>query len=89
MVSHQSRVIHGAAARPFKAAEAGRRHVVRSIEDACRDLDWKSEKRGSPYGLVCTKNQASYQRRARQRRHDLASLASLGAGPEATPPAGG
>lgn len=54
----------------FKAVEARRRHVERSIVDNCCDLDRETVRRGSPHSLVCTKNQASYERRIRQRAHD-------------------
>ncbi len=36
-----------------------------------------TDRRGRPYSLVCTKNQASYDRGAKQRRQDLADLALL------------
>ena len=36
-----------------------------------------TDRRGRPYSLVCTKNQASYDRRAQQRQHDLAHLAQI------------
>ena len=62
---------------PFKAAEAARRHVEESIKRNRCDLDRVTEKQGRPYALLCTKNQASYQRRVRQRRQDLKHLARL------------
>ncbi|MGB5833959.1 MAG: 2OG-Fe(II) oxygenase [Thiohalocapsa sp.] len=55
----------------FKAAEAKRRHLEHSVSKNCCDLDLSTETRGRPYTLVCTKNQASYQRRVRQREQDL------------------
>lgn len=61
----------------LKAAEADRRHVEDSIRRAQADLDLTTDRRGRPYSLVCTKNQASYERRARQRRQDLKDLALL------------
>ena len=61
----------GRRAWTFKAAEAKRRHLQEKVrQDRC-DLDLATEKRGSPHGLVCTKNQASYEKRARQRKADL------------------
>ena len=61
----------------LKAAEAHRRHVEHSItRDEC-DLDCHTEKKGSPYTLVCNKNQASYLRRVEQRRQDLDTLNRL------------
>jgi len=41
------------------------------------DLDVVTERTGRPYTLVCTKNQASYERRVQQRTADLAALARL------------
>jgi predicted 2-oxoglutarate/Fe(II)-dependent dioxygenase YbiX len=67
----------GRRAWTFKAAEAKRRHLQEVIrQDRC-DLDLATEKRGSPHGLVCTKNQASYDRRARQRKADLENFDRL------------
>jgi hypothetical protein len=61
----------------FKAAEPDRSHVLASIQrDGC-DLDCMTDRRGRPYSLVCTKNQASYDRRAAQRKQDLEDLARL------------
>jgi hypothetical protein len=51
--------------------------VERAIRDNRCDLDLRTERRGSPHGLVCTKNQASYERRVTQRRQDLADLELL------------
>jgi hypothetical protein len=67
----------------LKAPETGRRHVEESIRRSGCDLDLVTDRRGRPYSLVCTKNQASYDRRAHQRQQDLAHLARLEA------PAGG
>jgi predicted 2-oxoglutarate/Fe(II)-dependent dioxygenase YbiX len=61
----------------FKAPEAARRHVEDSIRRHGCDLNLATERRGRPYSLVCTKNQASYDRRARQRQQDLTHLARL------------
>jgi len=63
----------------FKAAEADRRHVEETVKRAGCDLDTRTEHQGRPYRLVCTKNQASYERRAKQRAKDLADLAALNA----------
>ncbi|MGB5736795.1 MAG: hypothetical protein WBM40_20380, partial [Thiohalocapsa sp.] len=61
----------------FKAAERDRRHVEYSVrQDQC-DLDLTTDQRGRPYTLVCKKNQASYQRRVRQREQDLANREQL------------
>ena len=61
----------------LKAAEAERSHVEGTIRTAGCDLDTATDRRGRPYSLVCTKTQASYERRARQRKQDLADLALL------------
>jgi hypothetical protein len=61
----------------LKAAQQDRSHVESSIRAAVSDLDLKTDTRGRPYTLVCVKNQASYQRRVRQREQDLAQQAAL------------
>ena len=54
-----------------------RRWLMMSIQRAACDVDCVTDKRGRPYSLVCTKNQASYDERARQRAQDLEDLARL------------
>jgi hypothetical protein len=61
----------------FKAPAHERAHVEHTIEQAGCDLDTRTERKGSPHRLVCTKNQASYARRAKQRAKDLADLERL------------
>ena len=61
----------------FRAVEADRSHVEETIKRARCDVDTATDRRGRPYSLVCTKNQASYDRRANQRRQDLEDLARL------------
>ncbi len=61
----------------FKAAEARRSHVEGSIRQGQCDLNTRTDRQGRPYKLVCTKNQASYERRAQQRKKDLKDLAKL------------
>ena len=63
----------------FKAREADRRHVEDSIRQGGHDVDCITERKGSPHVLVCSKNQASYERRVTQRRADLDDLQRLGA----------
>ena len=58
----------------LKAVEAERSHVEETIRRAGCDLDVTTDRRGRPYSLVCTKNQASYERRVKQRKRDLADL---------------
>jgi hypothetical protein len=64
----------------FKAVEADRSHVEQTIQRAHCDVDLTTDRRGRPYTLVCTKNQASYDRRAKQRRKDLEDVIHLGGG---------
>jgi hypothetical protein len=61
----------------LKAAERVRGHVEGEIKAARADLDVRTERRGSPYSLICRKNRASYERRDAQRRQDLADIAIL------------
>jgi hypothetical protein len=51
--------------------------VTETVRRCHCDLDLATEQRGRPYSLVCTKNQASYERRAKQRREDLQDLERL------------
>lgn len=66
----------------FKAAEQVRRHVESAIQVHGCDVDCQTSRIGRPYSLICTKNQASYQRRVRQRKEDLRNLERLEAVPE-------
>ena len=61
----------------FKAVETTRRHVEDTIREAHCDLDVTTDHRGRPYTLVCTKNQASYERQVKQRKKDGANLKKL------------
>jgi predicted 2-oxoglutarate/Fe(II)-dependent dioxygenase YbiX len=62
----------------LKAVQDRRTHLEQSIRNAACDLDLTTEKRGSPHMLVAIKNQASYERHARQRRQDLGHISMLG-----------
>jgi predicted 2-oxoglutarate/Fe(II)-dependent dioxygenase YbiX len=62
----------------LKAVQGRRTHVEQSVRSAACDLDLTAERRGSPHTLVATKNQASYRRRAEQRRQDLEHVSALG-----------
>jgi predicted 2-oxoglutarate/Fe(II)-dependent dioxygenase YbiX len=59
------------------ASEFYRSHVQTTIMNAQCDVKTTTEKRGRPYTLICTKTQASYARRARQRDKDLRDIALL------------
>jgi hypothetical protein len=61
----------------LRAVEHARRHVEETIRGSNADVDTKTDRKGRPYSLICTKNQASYERRAAQRRQDLQDLAHL------------
>ncbi|MCW8137586.1 MAG: 2OG-Fe(II) oxygenase [Planctomycetota bacterium] len=63
----------------LRAAEARRRHVQDAARGAKADLAFRTERKGSPHSLVCTKTQASYEARVAQREADLTALAKLGA----------
>jgi len=62
----------------LKAIQDRRTHVEQSVRSATCDLDLTTERRGSPHILVATKNQASYERRAKQRGQDLEHVSALG-----------
>jgi hypothetical protein len=57
----------------LKAAQDRRVHVEQTV----KNTDLTTEKPGSPHTLVAVKNQASYERRAKQRRQDLEHVAAL------------
>jgi predicted 2-oxoglutarate/Fe(II)-dependent dioxygenase YbiX len=61
----------------FAAAQPRRSHLEATIRNRRCDVDHLTEKVGSPHRLVCTKNQASYQRRCEQRADDLQARARL------------
>lgn len=61
----------------FKAVEARRKHVEDIIKQNKCDVSCHTQKGGTPYRLICTKNQASYQRRVDQRTQDLQRLNTL------------
>jgi len=63
----------------FKARESDRRHVEDGVRQGRHDVDCVTERKGSPHMLVCSKNQASYERRITQRRADLDDLQRFGA----------
>jgi hypothetical protein len=60
-----------------RAAQAERSHLESSIRHHRCDLDFTTLRRDSPHSLVCTKNQASYERRGLQRKEDLEVLAQI------------
>jgi hypothetical protein len=61
----------------FRVAEQRRRHLEQRIHSAGCDLECKTERHGSPYSLVCTKNTASYQARLKKYHQDREHLSAL------------
>jgi predicted 2-oxoglutarate/Fe(II)-dependent dioxygenase YbiX len=61
----------------LRAAQPHRTHVENEIRRARADVNYRTERKGSPHSLICRKNQASYERRVKQRKQDLADLAAL------------
>jgi len=61
----------------FKAAEARRSHVQHMINMDKSDVECVTEKSNRPYSLICSKNQASYQRRVVQSQRDQQALVQL------------
>jgi len=61
----------------LKAAEHARSHVQTTILNSRCDVDTTTERKGSPHRLIVTKNQASYERLATQRRQDIENLARI------------
>lgn len=61
----------------FRSPQHNRDHVEQSIKRNGCDLDYATNKNGRPYGLICTKNKASYERRVQQRKKDLKNQAQL------------
>ena len=61
----------------LKAAQAIRSHVEDRIRASGCDVKTATDTRGRPQTLVCTKTQASYERRVAQRKRDLADIATL------------
>ena len=61
----------------FPLRESRRQHLTAVIEQQSCDLATTVERRGSPYALVCTKTNASYQRARSSHRHAVAQRARL------------
>ena len=55
----------------FAMREDLRAHLESVIRSADLDIDMKTEKKGRPYTLVCTKNRASYRRRLAEYAEDV------------------
>ena len=61
----------------FTVAQDRRSHLENQIRDHRLDLDCRTEERGRPYTLVCTKNTASYRERLKTYRQDLDRLETV------------
>jgi hypothetical protein len=61
----------------LKSLQENRHHVQNTIRESRCDVNTETVRKGSPHSLVCTKNQATYERRVRQRKKDLKDLAGL------------
>jgi hypothetical protein len=61
----------------FRAVENRRRHLEDSIRQYHCDVNCKTERHGSPYTLVCTKNTASYQAALKTYHQNQERLATL------------
>ena len=71
-----SEALLGNAPKPGAIATK-REHIESVIRAARTDLDLVTARKGSPHALVCTKNQSTYERRARQHRTDLDTIAQM------------
>ncbi len=61
----------------LRAVQDTRGHVEDEIRNRKPDLDTRTETKGRPYSLICTKNQTSYDRRVAERQRDLTDLRVL------------
>jgi len=62
----------------FPLRESRRQHLQDIIRLQACDVETTVERRGSPYALLCTKTQASYERAQARHRHALEQHARLG-----------
>jgi hypothetical protein len=65
----------------MQAKEADRKHVEFRIRNSNCDAVTTTERKGSPHTLIVTKTQASYERRVKQRRDDIAMVKRIDAAP--------
>lgn len=61
----------------FRAIEHRRRHLEDRVRGQNCDLDLRTERKGSPHTLVCTKNTASYKARLSKFHQDQEHLATV------------
>ena len=63
--------------RSLKAAKATRALVQSHIQAARCDVECRTDTRGNPHTLICTKSQANYDARVKQREADTSAVARL------------
>ena len=73
----QSFILADARVGRFPLAKQRRQHLHRQIDAKMCDMAHVTERKGSPFTLVCTKNRASYEKKAQGRAEDEAYLAAL------------
>ncbi len=61
----------------FKVAKDFRKYIHKMIEELRLDIDHETERKGSPYTLVCVKNRASYKRRLNEYAEDVHYIGRL------------
>jgi hypothetical protein len=61
----------------YRAAQVKRSHMETTIRNSSCDIDFHTNKTGSPHTLVCQKNQNSYYSKGEQRKRDERDLAML------------
>ena len=63
----------------FRMRQDLRTHVESTIRIRQLDIDCRTERKGSPHILICTKNRATYQRRCAEYAEDIAHVRLLAA----------
>lgn len=61
----------------FRAVEHRRRHLEENVRRGHCDLDLRTERKGSPHTLVCTKNTASYKAQLGKYHQDQVHLKTI------------
>ncbi len=61
----------------FSVRKDRRKHIHRTIDGYRLDLDHETERKGSPYTLVCTKTRNGHRRRLREYAEDIEWMDSL------------
>ena len=67
----------GESSHRFSMRQDRRDHLANNIRQHKSDLDLRTETRGSPHTLICTKNTASFQERTKTYHQDLEHLATV------------